>query len=317
MARKPRIEWEGASYHIMARGNERARIFKHERDYELFIETLKESLERFGVQLHAWCLMPNHYHLAASTPRANLCRWMAWQQTTFTARYNFRYKRVGHLFQGRYRAEIVDTDAYAMRLVSYIHLNPVRRNVKGVLEYTGGLDELAAFIWSGHTDLLGVRKKPLLTLDSAWFHYWSKNPSGVAQGYRKALSGTVNKAPEPWSEVVERGLVAGRPDFVEKVVSRLQGQVNADAQTWSKPKEWEIVRKKVEEQLSKEDNLALIAWVRTRLLGEKGTEVGKTLGYTDGSGVTQAAKRLEVKSQTDAKLKKAMTAYKFLSNVKN
>lgn len=69
------MEWEGASYHVMARGNERARIFKAESDYQLFAETLKESLTRFGVELHAWVLMPNHYHLAASTPQANLSRW--------------------------------------------------------------------------------------------------------------------------------------------------------------------------------------------------------------------------------------------------
>ena len=131
MARKPRLEWEGASYHIMARGNARARIFEGKADYLLFMETLQDSLSRFSIELHAWVLMPNHYHLAASTPRANLSRWMAWLQTTFTARYNRRRRRVGHLFQGRYRAEIVDADAYARYLVLYIHLNPVRSRRQG------------------------------------------------------------------------------------------------------------------------------------------------------------------------------------------
>ncbi|GEM_PF-6648869 len=116
VARKPRLEWEGACYHIMARGNARARIFEGEEDYLLFVETLEEGLARFGVELHAWVLMPNHYHLAASTPRGNLSRWMAWQQTTYTARYNRRHRRVGHLFQGRYRAEVVDADGYARHL---------------------------------------------------------------------------------------------------------------------------------------------------------------------------------------------------------
>ena len=137
MARKPRLEWEGASYHVMARGNERARIFTSKADYLLFIETLQESLSRFGVDLHASVLMLNHYHLAASTPRANLSRWMAWLQTTFTARYNRRHKRVGHLFQGRCRAEIVDADAYARHLILYIHLNPIRpRRSNGCVWWT-------------------------------------------------------------------------------------------------------------------------------------------------------------------------------------
>jgi hypothetical protein len=114
---------------------------------------------------------------------------MAWMPTTFTTRYNRRHRRVGHLFQGRYRAEIVDTDAYATLLMIYIHLNPIRRKFKGKVEYTEGLRELASFGWSGHTDLLRQRKEALLTLDTAWHHYWAKTPAGVAQGYRKPVVG--------------------------------------------------------------------------------------------------------------------------------
>jgi len=102
MARKVRVEFPGAIYHVMMRGNERARIFRGTKDYSLFLEALDQGRERFGVDIHAYCLMPNHVHLAIKTPQGNLSRFMAWLQTTFTVRYNLKHRRSGHLFQGRY-----------------------------------------------------------------------------------------------------------------------------------------------------------------------------------------------------------------------
>ncbi|GEM_PF-7084556 len=155
--------------------------------------------------------MPNHYHLAASTPRGNLSRWMAWQQTTYTARYNRRYRRVGHLFQGRYRAEVVDADGYARHLVLYIHLNPIRRRRGGHCEFTGGLKELEVLRWSGHMDLAGLRKKPPVPLSPAWAYYWSRGKTGMARGYRQAIREATALEPEDWKDFVLRGLVARGP----------------------------------------------------------------------------------------------------------
>lgn len=317
MARKPRLEWEGASYHVMARGNERARIFKNAEEHSLFVETLGQSLERFGVDLHAWCLMPNHFHLAATTPRGNLSRWMAWVQTTFAARYNRRNRRAGHLFQGRYRAEVVEADAYARQLVMYIHLNPVRRKKLEEIEFVGGIKELASFRWSSHPDYLNVRSKPLLPLALDWRHYWRQPMAEFAQAYRKSLLKELSLKPLCWKEGVERGLVAGKPDFVEEVLKRLQEQNNLDARVWRRPLEKDRARKRVEVRLKNEESRAVVAWVRTRLLGERGVDVGKEMGYRDGSGVTQAARRLEVQSKTNGALREKLESYRHLSNVKN
>lgn len=317
VARKPRLEVEGASYHIMARGNERARIFHGTADYSLFIETLRESLERFGVGLHAWVLMPNHFHLAATTPRGNLSRWMAWLQTTFTVRYNRKRGRAGHLFQGRYRAELVDSDAYATTLVRYIHLNPIRRKVGGRREFVGGMQELKAYAWSGHLDLAGIRAKPPLPLDKGWQHYWGRSGKETTRGYLRGMKLALGFEPESWNDVVQRGLVAGRPEFVDQASAHLKKQKNRDAQTWRRPLEWQKVRKKLETALQKEKSPALKAWVRTRILGEKGVEIAREMGYADGSGVCQAARRLEVRSKQDKGLTKQMNAYRQLSIVKN
>ena len=108
MPRGLRVEFAGAVYHVMARGNERRDIFRDDRDRKRFLETLGEMAERFGVRVLAYCLMPNHYHLVMDTPRANLSQAMGWLQTTYTVRFNRRHRRAGHLFQGRFKAQLVD-----------------------------------------------------------------------------------------------------------------------------------------------------------------------------------------------------------------
>lgn len=124
MARPIRIEFEGALYHVTARGNERRAIFRSDADRALFLETLGECIAQFGLILHTYCLMRNHYHLVVETPRANLSRALGWLQTTYTIRFNRRHRRSGHLFQGRFKAHLVEADSYAMELLRYIHLNP-------------------------------------------------------------------------------------------------------------------------------------------------------------------------------------------------
>ena len=119
MSRPIRVEFEGAVYHVTARGNERRQPFRDDEDRARFLSTLEECVQRFGVRVHCYCLMPNHYHLLLETPRANLSRAVGWLQTTYTIRFNRRHRRSGHLFQGRFKAHLVEADAYAMELLRY------------------------------------------------------------------------------------------------------------------------------------------------------------------------------------------------------
>jgi len=128
MARKLRMEYAGAIYHVMNRGDRREEIFRDNEDRQRFLATLGETCAKTGWQVHALCLMPNHFHLVVETPQPNLVAGMRWFLGTYTARFNRRHKLFGHLFSGRYKALIVDGSGtgYLRTVCDYVHLNPAR-----------------------------------------------------------------------------------------------------------------------------------------------------------------------------------------------
>ena len=142
--RKARVEYEGALYHVMDRGNQLEAIFCDNRDREVFLRTLGEANERCGWRVHYYVLMGNHYHMLLETPEANLSRGMRLLQGIYTIRHNARHHVRGHLFQGRYKAVVVNGQdaAYFRTVCDYIHLNPVRA---GLLIAD---DALESFVWS-------------------------------------------------------------------------------------------------------------------------------------------------------------------------
>ena len=129
MARPLRIEYENAFYHITVRGNEKRIIFADDFDRDIFLEIVNEAYKRFSFIIHAFVLMNNHFHFLIETPSANLCSSMRHINGVYTQAYNRRHKRVGHLFQGRYKSIVVDRDAYYLELIRYIHLNPWRAGI--------------------------------------------------------------------------------------------------------------------------------------------------------------------------------------------
>jgi REP element-mobilizing transposase RayT len=153
MARQRRIEYEGAIYHVMARGDRREDIVKDDVDRERFEETLREVVERSGWVLFGWVLMGNHYHFLFKTPEANLVAGMTWFQATWTSRFNHRHRLWGHLFGGRYKAIPVEDGDYLTRLIHYIHLNPVRA---GLVKQQDGLE---SYRWSSLSDYLKPKRK--------------------------------------------------------------------------------------------------------------------------------------------------------------
>jgi REP element-mobilizing transposase RayT len=139
MARPLRLEYPGAVYHVIARGNERRAVFREDRDWELYLERLAHYQKRFGFRVYAYCLMTNHIHLAVETAKVPLSRIMLGLQGSYTQAFNRRHGRVGHLFQGRYKSLVVQKDRYLLALVRYIHENPV---VAGIVR------EPADYRWS-------------------------------------------------------------------------------------------------------------------------------------------------------------------------
>src|SRR6266480_2644129 len=131
MARALRLQFEDAIYHLCARGNRREHIFTVDKDYRRFEELLAQSLDRYQAELHAYVLLPNHFHLVARTLRPNLSRWMHWLITSYSLWFNRRHRISGHVFQGRYKAFLVQEGGYLLGLSRYVHLNPVRGRVIG------------------------------------------------------------------------------------------------------------------------------------------------------------------------------------------
>jgi REP element-mobilizing transposase RayT len=136
MARPWRIEYEGALYHVLSRGNHQQNIFLQDEDRRSFLKAIGQMSERFDVDIFAYVLMDNHYHLLLRTNNANLSKSMQWLGTTYTTRFNLRHARNGHLFQGRYKSIIVENDSYLLQLSYYIHRNPLRAGcVKRLIDY--------------------------------------------------------------------------------------------------------------------------------------------------------------------------------------
>lgn len=156
MPRKLRLEYEGAIYHLMSRGDRREPIFVDEEDRRLFLETLGETCGKTGWQVHAYCLMGNHFHLVVETPRANLVAGMRWFLGTYTARFNRRHKLFGHLFSGRYKSLVVDGSGtgYLKTVCDYVHLNPVRAKL---LKPGQRLKEYRWSSWPGYLKRPGKR----------------------------------------------------------------------------------------------------------------------------------------------------------------
>ena len=137
MARPLRIEYAGAFYHITSRGNERKDIFKNERDFERFLTYLETAVQRYKAVIHVYCLMSNHYHLLLETPMGNLSQIIRHINGAYTTYYNTKWQRAGHLFQGRYKAILVEADEYAGELSRYIHSGKgINRNLPALRELT-------------------------------------------------------------------------------------------------------------------------------------------------------------------------------------
>ena len=150
MPRALRIEYPGAIYHVMNRGDRREPIFRDDLDHKKFLVTLAEVCTKTDWQVHAYCLMGNHFHLVVETPNANLVAGMKWFLGTYTARFNRRHKLFGHLFSGRYKALIVDGsgNGYLRTVCDYVHLNPVRAKLLRPEQ------PLRDFAWSSWPDYL-------------------------------------------------------------------------------------------------------------------------------------------------------------------
>ena len=207
MARPLRIEYPGAFYHVTSRGNEKGRIFSSNRDREKFLSYLEDAHKRFRIVIHGYCLMFNHYHFIMETPLGNLCRSMQYINSSYATYYNVKWKRAGHLFQGRYKAILVDADPYIQQLSRYIHLNPVRAKlVKSPEEYQ----------WSSYACYTSAKKTPDFLNTEFTLRFFSNRKKEYERFVEEGLS---QKIEDPLKGV-KAGFILGSDEFVSKIKDR-------------------------------------------------------------------------------------------------
>ncbi|MEH6517315.1 MAG: transposase [Halioglobus sp.] len=213
MSRPLRIEFEGALYHITARGNERKSIFRSSNDRERFLEMLAYSCERYQWLCHAYCLMGNHYHVVIETPLGNLSKGVAYLNGCYSQYFNGAHRRVGHVFQGRYKSILIEKQSYLLELSRYVVLNPVRASmVRRPQEWP----------WSSYRGTAGV-SKPHDCLTAEWIlSHFSGRKSEACQWYRKfVLEG--RGLPAPWVQLKHQ-IYLGSDQFVEDALNNISDE---------------------------------------------------------------------------------------------
>jgi putative transposase len=206
MARAWRIEYEGALYHVLSRGNDRRNIVDDDKDRNLFLDTVGEMSQRFEVDICAYVLMDNHYHLLMRTRRANLSKSMQWLGATYTKRFNSRHFRSGHLFQGRFKNMLVQNDAYLSQLSYYIHRNPVR---------AGMVKRLSSYKWSSYRAYAyAERAKKWLNTELILSQFL--NVADIHLAYREAAQKYSKEEQRIWEDL-RHGIFLGTKKFVQKI----------------------------------------------------------------------------------------------------
>jgi putative transposase len=211
MARKPRIEFEGAFYHIIVRGNQRQNIFLDEADRRHYLERLQRYKNKCGFLLYAYVLMSNHIHLLIETPNDPISRIMQMINFTYTQCFNRKYGKVGHLFQGRYKSYLCDKDSYLLSLVRYIHNNPVR---------AGLVKDAGAYEWSSHGDYL-QRTKGIVDTHKV-LRLFSERPDIARQKYEEFMTAgdEDDKSFSPYAAYEQQ--IVGGERFIEEVEKRVE-----------------------------------------------------------------------------------------------
>jgi REP element-mobilizing transposase RayT len=221
MARKLRVQYPGAIYHLINRGDRREAIFEDDEDRRNFLKTLGESCDKTGWQVHALCLMSNHFHLVVETPKANLVAGMKWLLGTYSSRFNRRHKVFGHLFSGRYKSLIVDGSGtgYLKTVCDYVHLNPVRAKL------IQPEDPISSYAWSSWPECLKAPGKrwAWLRMDRLLGEYGITADNGRG---RRRLEVELEKRrameePEIYGKI-RRGWFIGDPEHKEDLLEKIE-----------------------------------------------------------------------------------------------
>jgi putative transposase len=254
--RKPRLEYKGAFYHVIARGNHRQKVFLGVGDYVRYLKYLGETLREREFKLYAYCLMGNHVHLfLEQCSEWPLSRVMHRLQTAYTYFFNKRHHKPGHLFQGRYKSILVDSDAYLLQLVRYIHLNPWRAKLE---------QALGKYPWSSHGQYLKKEKEPLAPVEEEKILSMFSRVKAIARKrYRDYMAEGQDEGHREDLYDLRAGRILGDEEFEEEVNRESRTGLRATVKISKTIGQfWEALLKR--EGLKEEP----VRWRRSRLIGE-------------------------------------------------
>lgn len=307
MARKPRIHFPGACYHVILRGNGGQDIFFDDEDRHYLFQLIEEGVERYSHRVHCYCLMSNHIHMVIQVRDIPLSRIMQNVSFRYTRYIHSKTKQVGHLFQGRYKAILVDTDNYLLELVRYIHNNPVRISlVNSPHEYT----------WSSHNSYLDVtntnKGTPWLTMDFV-LKMFADDTVQAMKLYEDFINkGVKEKYREVFSKGISKNQILGENSFIEKAYE-LSSLKQTDSSTIKKIiqkvcREYKVTKKDLKSG-SRSKHLAEARAMSALIVRETPhltlTDLSEEL-QRDLSGLSQAASRLYSRSTKDVEIAKRL-----------
>ncbi len=327
MTRPIRIEYPDAWYHVTSRGNERQNIFRDDRDRRKFLVILADNLDRFQVELHGYALMSNHFHLLLKTPDANLKRFMQRFNTTYTVYFNRRHNRNGHLYQGRYKAILVQADTYLLELSRYLHLNPIRIHKIANLPAKEQLAELQQYVWSSFPGYVSQKKQQdFVTYSQVLGMIGGKDSRDCRRRYRIFVEDPIRKKEEVavWDDL-QGQTVLGDDGFMKWLYERFVEKQGLDEKEQPGVKDFRRGPEEISEiasAVAAEYEVAETALYKSRaacreargvflelccrnLTRKMGlAELGKELGGISSAALCLNRKRLTARMEEDALLKK-------------
>ena len=321
MARPLRIQYPDAYYHVTSRGNERKQIFSDEKDHKAFLERLSLSLDIYHVSLLAYVCMPNHFHLLVTTPEGNLSEFMRHFNISYTSAFNRRHGRVGHLYQGRYKAFLIDADHYLLEVSRYIHLNPIRiKKDFSAISPNETWDELLKKSTSSLRGYLSGNRREDFVNYRVVLGYMGGDTRKGRKGYRQFIQWGIEQEIENPLALGKEHSVVGEDDFIQWIKERY---VSKNASRREQPALRKLGKGYRPEELiecfsnlmgkSKEGicqrgshslERSMLLEMLYRFCEVTQPEIGKLVGGIDYSAVSQARRRLQIRLEREPKLKK-------------
>ncbi len=299
MGRPLRIEFPGALYHVTSRGNARAAVFLEERDFARRVDWLRRAVETYGWQVHAYALMTNHDHLFVETPQPNLASGMQYLNGSYTSYFNRRHRRVGHLFQGRYQAVLVENEGHYHEISRYVHLNPVR---------AGMVPRPEDWLWSSYPGYHWVRRRLRWVTYKRVLREFGRDEIAARRRYRSFVAAGVRQPLDsPFNQAVHDMLLGsgGFVDRVRRLLDRREDDPGVPAlrRLRSRPSlDWiiDVVSTRLGADASawmrgrRHDSMArsVAAYLARCRFGYSATVVADALGYAGPSSVAQAVRRI-------------------------